>query len=484
MLYHDARANRLHAYDGRETAPAAAKADRFLTGEGKPMPFLAAVIGGRSVGVPGVLRMLELAHARHGRLTWAKLFTPAIRLAREGFPVSPRLHSLLERVEVRNPSARRYFYDAEGKPWPVGYRLRNPDLADTLERVAREGPDAFYTGPIARDIAAAVTGYAGNPGDLTEEDLARYRAKERDPLCGRYRIYRVCGVPPPSSGAVTVLEMLGVLERFDLAAVPPDSALAVHLFSEAGRLAFADRNRYLADPDFVAVPAHALIAPEYLEERALAIRADRSLGVAAPGVPDARKAARFADDTALELPSTSHFSIVDRYGNAVAMTSSIEFAFGSQIMVHGFLLNNQLTDFSFLPEQDGLPAANRVEAGKRPRSSMAPTIVYDAAGRVLLLTGSSGGSAILNHVAKNLVGVLDWRLDLQSALDLPNVGSRNGPTELESETPAVALRGKLEALGHEVRIGEQNSGLHAVQRAKTGWIGAADSRREGAVLGD
>ena len=489
IVYHDGRSATLAAYDGRETAPAAATPERFLDRNGAPLEFFSAMVSGKSVGVPGTLRVLELVHRKHGRLPWATLFAPAIELAERGFPVSARLHGALAAGNAlrRDPVANAYFYQPDGKPHPVGYRLQNPAFAATLRRIAAAGPDAFYRGDIARDIVAKVRSHPTNPGDMTEADLAGYTAKERTPVCGPYRGYRICGMPLPSSGGMTILQMLGMLERFDLPRMAPNSFYAVHLFAEAGSLGFADRGRYLADPDFVQPPA-GLLDSGYLQARSNLIRTDRALGKAEPGDPSATRQARkvaWADDRSLELPSTSHVSIVDRYGNALAMTTTIEYAFGSQQMVRGFLLNNELTDFSLVPTEGGKPVANRVEGGKRPRSSMAPTIVYDRAGHVIAVVGSVGGSAIINDVAKTLVGILDWHLDPQQAIDLPNIGSRNfGFVELEKGTAAAALEPKLRALGHDVRILEYASGLHAITRTRAGWAGGADPRREGTVLGD
>ena len=489
MLVHNGRSGLLTAYDGRETAPAAARPDRFLDASGKPLGFRDAVIGGRSVGVPGVLRLLELAHRQYGKRQWAQLFQPAIALAENGFAVSPRLHAAIAADGyLAQGNARAIFYNVDGTPLAAGQLLRNPALAATLKRIATGGADAFYNGSIARDIVDTVDGNARNPGDITLADLANYKAKVREPVCGRYRAYKVCGVPLPSSGGVSVLQMLGILEPFAMKDIDAGSLMSVHLFSEAGRLAYADRDAYLADPDFV-VPPPGLLDPAYLRSRSALIRPDASMGRAAPGVPlalpgTAQKVASGAGVT-LELPSTSHFSIVDRSGNAVAMTTTVENAFGSRLMTQGgFLLNNQLTDFAFVPEVDGKPVANRVEGGKRPRSAMAPTIVYDHRGHVFMVVGSPGGPAIINYVAKTLVGVLDWRLDPQAAVDLPNVGSRNGPTELERGTSAVDLASKLQAIGHETRVMNHTSGLHAIVRTPTGWIGGADPRREGVVRGD
>ena len=488
MLVHDGRANRIAAYDGRETAPAAATPDRFMQ-DGAPMSFRAAVVGGRSVGVPGTVRLLEVAHRRHGRLQWAALFAPAIALAEEGFAVSPRLHVLLaaERY-LTQPRARAYFYAADGSLLPVGAVLVNPAYAATLRRIAAGGADAFYRGDIARDIVETANGHATNPGDLTLADLAGYEVKVREAVCGAYRSYRVCGMPLPSSGGLTVLQMLKMLEPFDLKAMGPASFWSVHYFSEAGRLAFADRDVYMADPAFFTPPA-GLLDADYLRERSGLIRSDASLVVAAPGTPPDRvrsadKAALGRSD-ALEFPSTSHLSIVDRYGNAVAMTTTIEDGFGSRLMTQGgFLLNNELTDFSFVPTDHGKPVANRVQGGKRPRSSMAPTIVYDRFGRVAMLAGSSGGGAIINDVAKALVAMIDWGMDPQAAAALPNFGSRNGPTDLEKNTSIVALEPKLKALGAPVRVRERTSGLHVIQRTPDGWVGGADPRREGIARGE
>jgi gamma-glutamyltranspeptidase/glutathione hydrolase len=488
MLVHDARRKALVVYDGRETAPAAARPDRFLDSTGRPLRFFAAVVGGRSVGVPGTLRMLELAHRRHGRLPWASLFEPAIRLAEHGFVVSPRLSAAIRAQRyLRQDRARAYFHNADGTPLAAGQRLTNPAFASTLKRIAAGGANAFYTGDIARDVVHTADSYAANPGDLTVADLAAYRAQVRQPVCGQYRRYRVCGVPPPSSGGIAVLQILGMLERFDMGSIGSSDLISAHLFSEAGRLAYADRDMYVADPDFIAVPA-GLTDRGYLRERSRLIRLDSSLGYAVPGEPPpvaAADNARFGRGQALELPSTSHISIVDRYGNAVAMTTTIEDAFGSKLLTAGgFLLNNELTDFSFTPVESGRPVANSVEGGKRPRSAMAPTIVYDAQGRVVVVAGSPAGPAIIKYVAKTLLRILDRGLDPQTAVDLPYIGSRNGPTELERGTKAEALASKLEALGEATEIVDQNSGLQVIVRSAGRWLGGADSRREGTVSGD
>jgi gamma-glutamyltranspeptidase/glutathione hydrolase len=365
--------------------------------------------------------------------------------------------------------------------------VRNPAYAATLRTIAAGGAKAFYEGAIARDIVATVNTAERNPGDMTLADLATYRVKVREPVCGDYRAYRVCGMPLPSSGGLTVLQMLGMLEPYDLAAMGPATLWSVHFISEAGRLAYADRAVYMADPDFYVPPA-GIVDRGYHALRSKLIRTDASMGRASPGEPPDRPALKkiaFGEDAALEFPSTSHLSIVDAEGNAVAMTTTIEDGFGSRLMTEsGFLLNNELTDFSFVPDENGKPVANRIEPGKRPLSSMAPTIVYDRSGRVYLIAGSPGGPGIINYVAKTLIAVLDWGLDPQAAVALPNFGSRNGPTELESGTRVAELAPKLNALGHATRVLEQTSGLHAIVRTKGGWIGGADPRREGTVRGD
>jgi len=483
LLYYSSRENRLAAFDGRETAPAAATPDRFLGSDGRPISWPDAVASGISVGVPGLLRMLETAHRRYGRLSWESLFQPAIRIAVEGFPISPRLHALVrsDRLLARDENARRYFYRPDGSAKPVGAVLKNPEFAAVLKTIAAQGANAFYRGEIAHDIVAAVRSHPRTPGDLTESDLDAYRAVERSPLCGTYRKLRICGMPPPSSGGVTVLQILGILEAFDLRSLRPNSVEAVHLFAEAGRLAYADRDAYVADPDFADVPLAGMLAPRYLKARARLVDPSRSLGRASAGIPPGIHVA-YAQSAAPELPATTHMSIVDPEGNAVAMTTSIESAFGNRQMVRGFLLNNQLTDFSWVPEADGRPVANRVEPRKRPRSSMAPTMVFDGA-RLILAVGSPGGHSIINYVAETLVAVIDWGMDIQTAIALPHMGSRNGPTELERGTVLAPLAPGLRQMGHAVRVQAETSGLHGIQRVPSGWLGGADPRREGLALG-
>lgn len=484
LVHWDEATRKVATLDGRETAPAAARPDRFLR-DGKPMPFREAVIGGRSVGVPGTLKLLEEAHRRWGKLPWADLVAPALKLAEEGFAVSPRLNGLLagDKDLPKNPRAAAYFYEPDGQPKAVGAILKSPAFAETLRAIATQGADAFYKGPIAEDIVATITGHPTNPGDMTLADLTAYKVEEREPVCGSYRVWRLCGMGPPSSGAVAVQQMLGMLETVDLRRMGPGPE-AAHWFSEAGRLAFADRNLYLADPAFIAVPVRGLIDRDYVRSRGTLISPERSMGRAQAGEPPHRRAQLLAPSEGVEH-GTSHISVVDAQGNAVAMTTTIEGGFGSHLMTKsGFLLNNELTDFNFAPEEGGKPVANRVEPGKRPRSSMAPTLVFDAFGRLYAVAGSPGGSQIIEFVAKTLVALLDWRMDPQTAADFANFGSRNGPTELEAGSEAEAWRAALEAKGHKVQLMEMTSGTQVIVKTPEGFVGGADGRREGVAIGD
>jgi gamma-glutamyltranspeptidase/glutathione hydrolase len=496
----------VRTYDGRETAPAGATEKLFLRPDGKPMSFPQAQIGGRSVGTPGVLRALEMAHKQHGRLPWAKLFEPAIKLAEQGFAISPRLHSLLESDPVirNSPDMAAYFLNADGSVKAVGTRLQNPALAAVLKRIANEGADALYKGPIAEEIVAKVQGHA-NPGSLSLNDLQHYQAKERAPLCTDYKRWQVCGMPPPSSGGIAVAQILGTLQaletrdpRLSLTPLKPvktdkpagiePAPQAVHLIAEAERLAYADRAQYVADTDFVPVPVKGLVDPGYLANRASLI-GERSMGTAKPGTPPGVQVAYAPDRSPLRI-STSQVVAVDDLGGAVSMTTTIEAAFGSHLMVQGFLLNNQMTDFSFIPEENGQKVANRVEPGKRPRSSMAPTLIFDRnSGEFLASVGSPGGSQIIEYVAKTTIGLLDWNLDPQSAISLPNFGSRNGPTELEQGQFSPTLIQALKDKGHAVNEIDMTSGTQAIVRVKDAQgnatlEGGADPRREGEALGD
>jgi gamma-glutamyltranspeptidase/glutathione hydrolase len=448
VLHWSEKERRVRSYDAREAAPAAARPERFLDRHGNPEEFLRAVTSGRAVGVPGVPRVLEVLHREHGKLPWARLFEPALRLADGGFKRTRRFERMLERY----PDVQALF--------PL-----NREYAATLRTLAAKGADAFYGGPIAEDIVRAAR------SDLALEDLARYRVIERKPVCGAYRGYRLCGMGPPSSGGVGVLQILGLLERTGFAAAKPGSAEAVHLFSEAARLAYADRLLHVADPAFAPAPVNKLLATRYLHARAKLI-GERSMVYAHPGDLDG------------EAAGTSHLSVVDAEGNAVAMTTTIEYAFGSRILVRGFLLNNQLTDFSFSPEYLLRPAVNRVQGGKRPRSSMAPTLVFGRDGRFKMALGSPGGLAIINFVARTLVAMLDWGMDIQQAISAPNFGSTNGPTFLERGTDYEALGDALAERGHVLNFARLTSGLHGIERVPGGWRGGADPRRTGLAAGD
>lgn len=496
----------VQAYDGRETAPAGATERLFLKADGTPMAFTDAQIGGRSVGTPGVLRALEMAHKKSGHLPWAKLFEPAIRLSEQGFAISPRLHSLIaaDRFIAQSPDMAAYFLNADGSPKATGTLLKNPALAAVFKRIAKEGPDALYQGSIADEIARKVQGHR-NAGSLSQADLKSYTAKQRAPLCTDYKQWKVCGMPPPSSGGIAVAQILGTLQaletrtpRLAIAPMTPVKSAspagleptpeAVHLLAEAGRLAFADRALYVADADFTPVPVAGLVAPSYLAQRATLI-GERSMGIAKPGQPAGIQVAYAPDRSPLRI-STSQVVAVDDQGGAVSMTTTVEAAFGSHVMVQGFLLNNQMTDFSFIAEENGQPVANRVQPGKRPRSAMAPTLVFDRnTGELLATVGSPGGSQIIEYVSKSLVAMLDWKLDPQAAISLPNFGSRNGATELEAGLFSPALKQALKDKGHALSEIEMTSGVQAIVRTrdaqgKVTLSGGADPRREGEALGD
>lgn len=492
LLYWDAEKDDLYSYDGRETAPENGSDDYLRNSDGSFKSFTEALTGGASVGVPGLVRMLETVHRDHGALPWADLFQPAIKLAEEGFPVSPRMHALIGETALLDQMepAASYFFDKDtGEPLAVGTVLRNPELAATFRAIAEGGADAFYQGPIAEAMVAAVRGASRNPGALSLADLASYTAKRRDNLCLHYRIYRVCGMAPPSSGGSTVLQILGLLEYApeDIRRQSPGSADSIQIFSEAMRLAFADRNQFLADTDFVDVPLAEMLAVPYLTQRAATMdlgddrKVDRE-----PGDPVGDRAMLdlFAPDTSPELPSTTHLVAVDRNGSVATMTSSIENGFGSRVMVGGFLLNNQLTDFAWRTERDGRPVANRYEPGKRPRSSMAPTLVFGPGGEPRLALGSPGGSRIIGYVAKTLVGVLDWELSIQEAMELPHFLNRNGALELEENTILDSASQVLESRGYEVSRRSMASGLHGIEFSGGVLVGGADPRREGMAVGE
>ena len=485
-----ASAERIAVYSARETAPASATPEMFLDANGNPRPFLEVGFGGLTVGVPAVMRMFEMAHRDHGKLDWAKLFEPAIELAESGFAISPRLYFLLDRFEsvARAERFKAHYYDADGKALVTGHVLVNQDYADTLRLLARNGAEPMYTGSLAREIVDRVNDNVISIGGMTMADLAAYQPERLTALCSPYRQWQVCGPKLPSSGGISVQQILGILEPFDLASHKSDPATAIHLITEASRLAFADRNYYLADPKFVDVPVAALLDGTYLRERSGLIDARRAMGRAAPGEFLPAAAVDYARSKLSELTSTSHFSIVDRDGHAVSMTTSVQGAFGSQLMVGGFILNNQLTDFSDEPAIDGFPVANRAEAGKRPLSSMSPTIVLDSEGRLRMLIGSPGGTRIINYVAQAIVSVLDWELNIQDAVAAPHFLSRGGPIEIEEGTELDQYADALSALGHSVIPRNLNSGLHGITVEYDGsgfrLAGGVDPRREGLALGD
>ncbi|MGD9883885.1 MAG: gamma-glutamyltransferase [Reyranella sp.] len=474
LLHYDAASGAITVHDGRETAPAGATATMFLAADGKPFDFAEAVASGFAVGVPGLLAMLEQAHREHGRLAWRDLFAPAIDAARAGFPAPPRLVQWLGRLPklADEPGIRAVYFNPDGSAKRLGERVTNPALAATMRLIADQGPSAVLEGDIAREIVERVRTHV-RPGTLSLADLAGYRPVKREVLCGPYRRWTVCGMPPPSSGGIAVLQILKLLEPFDIWNDAPDSLRAVHLIAEASRLAFADRARYVADPAFVAVPVAGMLSEVYLDQRRTLMSPIRSMGDVEPGLPPG-----------YVERGTSHVSIVDRMGNAVTFTTTIEAPFGARMMVRGFLLNNELTDFAARPAIAGRLVANRVQPGKRPRSSMSPTFVFDGDRRLLAALGSAGGARIIGDTVQAVIGLLDWNLSMQQAVALPRVINVNGVTELEAETPLSGHADALRALGHRVQVRRHEGGLSGVRRVDDGWEGAADPRRDGAAKGE
>ena len=474
LLNYDGSSHAITVYDGRETAPAGASPTMFLSPDGRPLGYREAVASGISVGVPGLLAMLELAHTEKGKLAWSELFEPAIAAARDGFAVSPRLAAWLQRIPAlrEEQAIRETYFNVDGTPRKQGERIANPALAETMDLIARQGARAMYEGPVAAEMIDRVRSHP-RPGTLSAGDLSGYKPVKRDAVCAPYRVWIVCGMPPPSSGGIAILQVLGLIQPFDIQRDPPNDLRAVHLIAEASRLAFADRDRYVADPAFVDVPVAGLLSPAYLAERRTLMAPDRSMGKVGPGVPPG-----------YVERGTSHVSIVDRWGNAVAFTTTIEAPFGAHMMVRGFLLNNELTDFSPRPELDGKPVANRVQPGKRPRSSMSPTFVLDREGRLVAVLGSAGGARIIGDTLQALIGLLDWDLSAQAAVDLPRVANLNGATELEEGTPIADQAAALRALGHEVQVRRHEGGLTAIRRNGDGWEGGADPRRDGVARGE
>ena len=479
LVGYDAKTGTTSTIDGREAAPAAATDHWFYGPDGQPLTHAQAVPGGRSVGVPGALRLMAAAHAKGGKLPWARLFQPALRLARDGWAISPRFYTFLTRTPpgflAGWPVA--YLYNPDGSAKPVGTLLRNPEQTALLTALAAKGADYFYKGPPARTLAATVDGASRNPSKMTPADLATYRARPRDPVCGTYRTYRICGMGPPSAGGITVLQILKQLERFDIAALGPRSPVAWHLFAESSRLAYADRDAWIADPDKVTVPIAGLLAPDYIAQRSALISETASLATVAPGQP-AGAPPRKAVPPGPEH-GTTDLVAVDRAGNVIEVTTTIESVFGSGLTMNGIFLNNQLTDFDIVPDRGGYLAANRVQGGKRPRSSMSPTIVYDASGKVRLAIGAAGGSTIIAQVAKALIGVIDWHLSAQDAIGLGLIFAPGPLAIAEQATQAEAMVPALRALGEQITVAPLGLKANAIERVDGHWVGAADPRSEG-----
>lgn len=485
VVYYDAKTNKITTFDGRETAPQAATPELFQDENGKNLKFYKAVVGGRSVGTPGTVKLMGDLHEKYGTLSWKSLLKPALKTAKDGFLVSPRLAGAIAKDQERlsrYPATKAYFFDKNGAPLAVNTRLKNPAYAKTLKQLTKHGADSFYSGKIATSIVKKVQGLDDNPGVLDLIDFQSYKVKERTPTCMPYKQYEICGMGPPSSGAITVGQILGITSNFDIASMGANSPEAWQIIGDASRLAFADRGRYIADTDFVPMPQE-LLNPEYLASRAKLITTGKALESVSAGEPQWNNAITLADDISIEFPSTSHISIVDGEGNAVSVTTTIENGFGSRVMSNGFLLNNELTDFSFASHKNGYPIANRLEPGKRPRSSMAPTIVLKN-GQPYLIIGSPGGSRIIGYVAKTLIAHLEWGMDIQTAISMPNMLNRFGTYDLEKGTSAEQFKEPLEAMGFKVSIRDLNSGLQGIVLNKEGFVGGADPRREGIVLGD
>ncbi|MCP5412386.1 MAG: gamma-glutamyltransferase [Alphaproteobacteria bacterium] len=486
MLAFDPKTKTTTSFDGRELAPASATPGMFLGPDGKARSKLQVIPGGLSVGVPGVIAMLQMAHDKYGKLPWARLFQPAIKLARDGFPVGPKLARTIARWTQMGdmPDIHRTFYHADGTPLKEGDILKEPELAASLSAVAEGGAKAFYSGKIAQQIVDAVQHAPRNQGGMTLKDLADYRAKERPPVCGPYRQWRLCSMGPPSSGGIAIVQILGMLQHFPESDLQPGTLSEAHLFTQASRLAYADRAKYLADTDFVQVPVKGLLDQDYIAGRAALIDPKKDMGKAIAGDPPEKHAA-LSPQVSPVLHGTSHMTIVDRDGMVIAMTTSVEFVFGAEIMAGGFLLNNTLTDFSLQPEIDGKLVANAPAPGKRPLSAMSPTIAFDKDGKFLLSVGSPGGPAIIEYVAQSLVAMLDGKMTPQQAIDLPRQLNLNGPTRLEKAPANDALVPGLKAMGHDVMVQNgEGSGLHGIERVKGGYIGGADPRRDGVVIGD
>ncbi|KKC26370.1 gamma-glutamyltranspeptidase [Sphingomonas sp. SRS2] len=483
MVYYDARTGKLSSYDAREAAPAAADPRWFFGDDGKAMPVRQAVPGGRSVGVPGELRLMETAHAEHGRLAWKALFGPATKLARDGWAITPRFNNFLTRMPATgffNDWAKSYLYTPDGQAKPVGTVVKNPELAALYDAIAKRGPDYFYVGPPAQTLVATVNGAARNPSKMTTGDLASYQVRERPPVCGAYRGYRICGMGPPASGAITVLLILRQLERFDMAGLGKDSPVAWHLFAESSRLAYADRDAWIADPDYVQVPVEGLLASDYVARRSALISPDVTMASVTAGMPAGAPAFKAAEPQPEH--GTSSLTAVDRWGNVAQVTVTIESVFGSGQSMHGLFLNNELTDFNLTPDKGGFLTANRVEGGKRPRSSMSPLIVFDPAGKVRLSIGAAGGSTIIAQVAKALIGVIDWKLTAQDAISMGLLYAPRPGGVAEKGTHIEAMLPALTALGERLSVAPLGLKANAIEWRDGGWAGAADPRSEGVSM--
>lgn len=485
LVYWDANTKKLTTYDGRETAPLDATPQLFHDENGQPLKFYDAVVGGRSVGTPGTVKLMWDTHQKYGQLEWSKLISPVIEVANNGFEISPRLATLIEKDAERLSrfaTTKAYFFNSDGSPKAAGTLLKNPQYAATLDAIAKQGATAFYQGPIAASIIETVQKAAGNPGVLAQKDFDAYSIKQREPVCLAYQSYDVCGMGPPSSGALTVGQILAITEQFDLKAWGAKDAKSWQVIADASRLAFADRGMFMADEDFVPMPTQGLLDPEYLKQRAKLIKPGQALDSVSSGNPPWSYAQRQSLDESIELPSTSHFNIVDKQGNIVSITTTIENAFGSRLMTNGFLLNNELTDFSFRTHKDGKPIANRLEPGKRPRSSMAPTIIMQD-DKPYMAIGSPGGSRIIGYVAQAIIAHTQWGMDIQQAINQPHLLNRFGTLDIEQGTSAESLKAELEQMGFEVNIRDLNSGLHAILLQRGQLQGAADPRREGTAVG-
>lgn len=486
LVYWDSDEQKLTTYDGRETAPLAATPQLFQDDKGQPLQFYDAVVGGRSVGTPGTVKLLWDTHQKYGKLKWKKIIEPVIQLAEQGFTISPRLASLVEGDSERLsrfPATKAYFFNPDGSAKAAGTILKNPQYAQTLSAIAEQGAAVFYQGDIARNIIDTVQNAPGNPGVLAQSDFDSYQIKQREPVCTAYQSYEVCGMGPPSSGALTVGQILAISEHYDLKGWGAESTKSWQVIADASRLAFADRGKYIADQDYVPMPTEGLLDTDYLKQRASLISIGKALQEVAAGSPPWSHAMSRGMDKSIELPSTSHFNIVDKQGNVVSMTTTIENAFGSRLMVDGFLLNNELTDFSFSTHQNGIPIANRLEPGKRPRSSMAPTIMLKG-GKPYMAIGSPGGSRIIGYVAQTIIAHTQWDLDIQQAINQPRLLNRFGTLDIEQGTDATRLKAELEKIGFTTEVRDLNSGLHAIRITPEGLEGAADPRREGIAIGN